>query len=92
MNDKDRAQLAMFGVRPDGRLVMERVEDNRCEKCNGFGTYGNPLCGALYNCAVCKGTGHNPNGVVTKKVTPESKSEFNRRGFFEKIINFFKSE
>lgn len=57
-----REQLAMFGVwqSPSGpRLVMEKQETGRksCKKCKGYGTYGNPLCGALYACSECKGTG-----------------------------------
>lgn len=69
--------LAWFGIRMDtGRPILERVKTNRCKKCNGFGTYGNPLCGAVYTCDRCKGTGHNP-GIT-------------RREFFQKIGDFFK--
>lgn len=59
--DKRAAQLAIFGIRMDtGRPILERVETNRCSKCNGFGTYGNPLCGAVYTCKRCKGSGYDP--------------------------------
>lgn len=69
---KKRAQLSMFGVRqrPDGEWVpvLERVETNRCGDCRGFGTHGNPLCGAVYNCDRCKGTGYDPNPSVWNKI------------------------
>lgn len=55
--DKD---LIWFGIRADtGRPILERVDNNRCGKCKGYGTYGNPLCGAVYTCSRCNGTGHN---------------------------------
>jgi hypothetical protein len=61
---KRRAELSMFGVRqrPDGEWVpiLERVEHNQCRDCSGFGTGGNPLCGAVYNCKRCNGTGYDP--------------------------------
>jgi hypothetical protein len=61
---KRRAQLSMFGVRqrPDGEWVpiLERVETNQCKDCRGFGTGGNPLCGAVYTCKRCQGTGYDP--------------------------------
>ena len=61
---KRRAQLSMFGVRqrPDGEWVpiLERVEHDQCRDCRGYGTHGNPLCGAVYNCERCKGTGYDP--------------------------------
>ena len=58
---KELKELSMFGIRADtGRPILERVETNRCAKCNGFGTYGNPLCGAVYTCQRCNGTGHEP--------------------------------
>ena len=47
-----------------GRPLLERVEKNQCRECKGFGTYGNPLCGAVYLCGRCKGTGHNPGMIV----------------------------
>lgn len=69
--------LIWFGWRADtGRPILERVEKNRCRKCSGFGTYGNPLCGAVYLCKLCKGTGHNP--------------KFTQLPFVQKIISFFK--
>lgn len=52
--------LIWFGIRSDsGRPILERVKTNQCKKCNGFGTYGNPLCGAVYSCKRCKGSGNN---------------------------------
>lgn len=64
--DEERRQLSMFGVRktPSGewKPILERAETNRCTECKGFGTYGNPLCGAVYNCERCKGTGYDPEG------------------------------
>lgn len=69
--------LIWFGIRADtGRPILERVDTNRCTECKGFGTYGNPLCGALYYCKQCKGTGHNP--------------KFTQRPFIQKIISIFK--
>lgn len=59
--DKHLAELAMFGIRMDtGRPILERVKTNRCSMCSGFGTYGNPLCGAVYTCKRCKGSGYDP--------------------------------
>lgn len=53
--------IAWFGIRMDtGRPILERVKENPCYKCNGFGTYGNPLCGAVYTCKRCKGSGSDP--------------------------------
>ena len=73
--DKHTRELAMFGVRMDtGRPILERVKTNRCTKCNGFGTYGNPLCGAVYTCDRCKGSGYDPEGKGTDEKC-ESKSE-----------------
>jgi hypothetical protein len=64
MTPEELKELSMFGIRksPNGewRPILQRVETNRCTKCNGFGTYGNPLCGAVYNCDRCQGTGHEP--------------------------------
>jgi hypothetical protein len=58
-------KLAMFGIRMDtGRPILERVDANRCSKCSGFGTYGNPLCGAVYYCSQCNGSGYNPPLMV----------------------------
>lgn len=69
---KKRAQLSMFGVRqrPDGEWVpiLERVETNPCPKCRGYGTHGNPLCGAVYNCDGCKGSGYDPNPSVWNRI------------------------
>lgn len=55
-------QLAMFGVwqSPSGaRLIMEKQASGRkaCKKCGGFGNYGIPMCGALYRCNKCNGSG-----------------------------------
>lgn len=69
--------LIWFGIRMDtGRPILERVEKNRCRTCKGFGTYGNPLCGAVYTCNRCNGTGHNP--------------KFMERPLIKKIISFFR--
>jgi hypothetical protein len=61
-SQEDLKQLAMFGSwnSPTGmRLILEKQADGlfACPKCNGFGSYGMPLCGALYCCDKCKGTG-----------------------------------
>ena len=63
MNDKPTdKELMWFGIRMDtGRPILSRVDSNRCRKCKGFGTYGNPLCGAVYYCSRCNGTGYNPS-------------------------------
>lgn len=66
-----RAKLAAFGIRqaPDGewKPILERVETDPCRTCKGFGTYGNPLCGAVYNCERCKGTGYDPEPATLPK-------------------------
>lgn len=71
LEDKDTAELAKFGVRLDtGRPILERVDTNRCRECGGFGTYGNPFCGAVYTCQRCAGCGYDPEPIlepVTKK-------------------------
>jgi hypothetical protein len=74
------SNLIWFGIRADtGRPVLERVDKTRCGKCKGFGTYGNPLCGALYYCTRCKGTGHGP-GIIVRL-----------RQLYEKISIYLKS-
>jgi hypothetical protein len=38
--------------------VLERYKGpDACKKCKGFGTYGNPLAGAVYTCKECHGEG-----------------------------------
>ena len=70
-------ELFWFGFYPNtGRPILERVDTNRCKKCKGFGSYGNPLCGAVYTCNRCNGTGHNP--------------KFMERPLIKKIVSFFK--
>lgn len=68
-----RAKLSMFGVRqrPDGEWVpiLERVEHDQCRECRGFGTGGNPLCGAVYTCKHCNGTGYDPDPATLPKPT-----------------------
>lgn len=58
----EREQLAMFGtwLSPTGpKLILEKqvVGIMACKECKGFGTHGNPLCGALYVCKKCNGSG-----------------------------------
>jgi hypothetical protein len=60
--DEERKQLSMFGVwqSPAGpRLIMEKQAAGikACKKCSGFGNYGIPMCGALYRCDKCNGSG-----------------------------------
>lgn len=52
-------ELSVFGWMPGGRpiLAQQWAGADACQKCNGFGTYGMPLCGALYTCTACKGSG-----------------------------------
>lgn len=68
---KRRAELSMFGVRqrPDGEWVpiLERPDHDRCRDCNGFGTGGNPLCGAVYTCKRCNGMGYDPEPATLPK-------------------------
>lgn len=69
--------LIWFGIRADtGRPLLEKVDTNPCKKCKGYGTYGMPLCGAVYYCDRCNGTGYNP--------------KFMERPLIKKIISFFK--
>ena len=61
-SQKELGQLSLFGSwnSPSGpRLIMQKQASGLwvCKKCKGFGTYGNPLCGALYRCSDCKGYG-----------------------------------
>lgn len=83
---KRRAELSMFGVRqmPDGswRPILEREETNPCRDCRGYGTHGNPLCGAVYNCERCKGTGFDPD----PDTLPKSKQTF-----WQKFMGWLKS-
>lgn len=78
-------QLAMFGMRqtPDGewKPILERVKVNQCRDCRGYGTHGNPLCGAVYNCERCEGWGYDPDPIVPPE--PE-------KSFWQKIVKFFK--
>jgi hypothetical protein len=63
------AELAMFGMRKLGDEwvpVLKRHAKglDACPGCNGFGTYGMPLCGAVYACDKCEGDGKR-RGVPT---------------------------
>lgn len=64
--------LIFFGIRQDkgneGRPILWRPDKHRCSKCNGFGTYGNPLCGAVYTCKSCNGSGYSWFYRATMKV------------------------
>lgn len=56
------AELAMFGmVKRNGEWqpILKRQARGleACPGCSGFGTYGNPLCGAVYTCKQCGGDG-----------------------------------
>ena len=56
------AELAMFGmVKRNGEWqpILKRQAKGleACPGCSGFGTYGNPLCGAVYTCKQCDGDG-----------------------------------
>lgn len=98
---KKRAQLAMFGVRqrPDGEWVpvLERQEVNPCRECRGYGTYGNPLAGAVYNCKRCEGSGTDPEpeptpvqepvDSLTTEVVVESKPH---QSFWQRLVNWWK--
>jgi len=84
---KRRAELSMFGVRqgPDGewKPILERVETNQCRDCRGYGTHGNPLCGAVYNCERCKGSGYDPDPVSLPKP---------KQSFWDKVVQFFRGQ
>lgn len=72
--------LSMFGIRMHNgvaRPILQRVETNPCKNCNGFGTYGNPLCGAAYLCDKCDGSGSAP--IITQV------------SFIQKIKNWFRN-
>ena len=83
---KGRAQLSAFGVRqtPDGewKPILERVESNQCRDCRGYGTYGNPLCGAVYNCKRCGGSGYDPNPTFWTKIL----------NWYRAIANWFRGD
>ena len=53
--------IEAFGVAKIGgewRPVLQRYKGPwPCKKCRGFGNYGNPLIGVIYECRVCKGSG-----------------------------------
>lgn len=59
---REDRERAMFGlVEHQGEMVPILKRRHRgllaCKKCVGFGTFGNPFCGAIYKCGQCKGTG-----------------------------------
>ncbi len=64
------AELAMFGVIKRGDKfvpILKRQAEGKeaCKDCRGFGTYGNPLCGAVYTCQACNGDGkRRPNKAI----------------------------
>lgn len=82
---KKRAQLAMFGVRqrPDGEWVpiLERVEHDQCRDCRGYGTGGNPLCGAVYTCKRCNGTGYDPEPLTLPQAD-----------WYKRVINWWRNK
>lgn len=58
--DEQKAQLRMFGFFPgtvDPVICRKWSGIDACSQCRGFGSSGNPLCGAVYTCQSCKGTG-----------------------------------
>lgn len=91
---KRRAELSMFGVRqmPDGswRPILEREETNPCRDCRGYGTGGNPLCGAVYTCKRCEGSGVDPEPATLPP--PESKPEpmfETKPSFWQRLVNWW---
>lgn len=83
---KRRAELSMFGVRqrPDGEWVpvLERAETNPCRECKGYGTYGNPLCGAVYNCKRCQGSGSDPEPQLELQSPPH-------QSLWQRLVNWW---
>ena len=70
-NNNDLEQLSLFGTwqSPTGpRLILEKQASGilACKKCRGYGTYGNPLCGALYTCDKCEGSGNRFKCTIKK--------------------------
>lgn len=57
--EKQLSELSVFGWFPGGRPILARHWDGEdaCKRCNGFGTYGVPMCGAVYTCVRCHGSG-----------------------------------
>lgn len=51
--------LGSVSINGEWRPIFERQYKGKqaCEKCKGFGTYGNPFCGAVYKCGECNGSG-----------------------------------
>ena len=89
--DIKRAQLSMFGVRqtPDGewKPVLEREEVDPCRECRGYGTHGNPLCGAVYNCKRCSGSGTDPDPATLR-----SNLSTNNLTWCDKVMSFIKKD
>lgn len=67
--------IEAFGMRQHkGKWVpvLQRFEGpDACKECRGFGTYGNPLAGAVYTCKKCDGEGRVGPKAWIKRDTVE---------------------
>lgn len=57
----DLGVLGYIKVGDRWKPFLERYEGkDACKNCRGYGNGGNPLCGAVYVCKTCNGTGRRP--------------------------------
>lgn len=79
-NEKITQQHLMFGVvdiNGESRPVLQKqaTEEDACTECRGYGHRGNPLCGAIYTCQACKGSGIRQPGQPPYVPKAEKKEE-----------------
>jgi hypothetical protein len=76
-NEEITEQHLMFGIvtiNGVSRPVLQKqaTEEDACTACRGYGHGGNPLCGGVYMCKECDGSGLRQPGQPP--FVPESKS------------------
>lgn len=75
--------IEAFGLRQhkgEYRPILQRYEGpDACAACNGFGTHGNPLAGAVYTCKVCDGDGFMGPNAWIKQLDTSDESESDKQ-------------
>lgn len=83
-NEDITEQHLMFGtvkVNGEWRPVLQRqaTGGDACTACRGYGHGGNPLCGAVYTCEECDGSGLRQPGQPPYKAKEDVEVEVDCR-------------